>query len=157
MSKWMLILVSTAMSASAGLSRIEALGMIETGNNDRLVGQAGEVSRFQIRPEVWNLYSQSSAYGNFRVASGVAQQHLQSLEMLFRARTGREPTDFDLYVLWNAGAGYYERVGFEASRVGPVIRDRAQRYANLCESSAPKPVLYASGEPRSRFQPKLVP
>ena len=30
-----------------------ALGMIESGNNDRGIGRAGEVSRFQIHPAVW--------------------------------------------------------------------------------------------------------
>src|SRR5258706_7340232 len=157
MSKWILMLALSTISASAGLSRIEALGMIETGNDDEVVGRAGEVSRFQIRPDVWSQYSQSTAYDSFRVASRVAQQHLHSLEDLFRTRAGREATDFDLYVLWNAGAGYYQRIGFIAARVAPLVRERAQRYSNLCETQPSKPALYASGGPGGRFQPKLQP
>ena len=53
MCRWMVVLALTTMTASAGLSKLEALSMIESGNNDLAVGQAGEVSRFQIRPQVW--------------------------------------------------------------------------------------------------------
>ena len=35
------------------MDRWEALSMIESGNNDRAIGSVGEVSRFQIRPELW--------------------------------------------------------------------------------------------------------
>jgi hypothetical protein len=146
MGKWILFLVLTTMTAS-GLSKLEAISMIETGDNDRAVGRAGEVSRYQIRPEVWRQYSDSFAYGNREIASTVAEKHMLYLETLFRTRTGREATDFDLYVLWNAGAGYYERVGFAAQRVGRVIRDRAQRYFNLRHfhpAQEAQDLLYAS-------------
>ncbi len=118
--------------------------MIETGNNDWAVGRAGEVSRFQIRPSVWRQYSQSTAYGNRQISSLIAEKHVLFLESLFRARTGREPTDFDLYVLWNAGPGYYERIGFSAERVNRVIRERCQRYLNLRNMPARQQILFAS-------------
>ena len=147
----MLLLALTAINASAGLSKIEALSMIETGDNDGAVGRAGEVSRFQIRPAVWRQYTQSTAYENTRIASVVAQKHLAYLESIFRDRTGREPGDFDLYVLWNAGAGYYGRVGFSADRVNRVIRDRAQRYFNLCHMQNAQP-FYVSPTAGARLQ-----
>lgn len=117
--------------ARAEVSRLEALSQIETGNNDRAVGGAGEVSRYQIKPWIWRQYNDSDAYFNRRVSTQVAEQHLAELAQIFRKRTRREPTDFDLYVLWNAGPTYYKRIGFARSRVHPVIRERAQRYANL--------------------------
>jgi hypothetical protein len=141
MTKWSLLLVLTTMSAS-GLSKLDAISMIETGNNDRAVGRAGEVSRYQIRPEVWQQYSESVAYGNRQIASTVAEKHMLYLESVFRARTGRAPTDFDLYVLWNAGAGYYARIGFSSERVGRVIRDRAERYFNLRRADPAQDTLY---------------
>jgi hypothetical protein len=64
----------------------------------------------------------------------VAGQHLAELAGIFRKCTRREPTDFDLYVLWNAGPTYYNRIRFARSRVHPVIRERASRYANLCQA-----------------------
>jgi hypothetical protein len=117
--------------AQAGLSPLEALGMIESGNNDQAVGSLGEISRYQILPRVWRSYSRSWNYRNLEHATEVAEKHLTFLEVNFMRRAGREPTDFDRYVLWNAGLTYYARVGFSPSRVASVIRERASRYVNL--------------------------
>ena len=151
MSRWMLLLALMAMNASAGLSKIEALSMIETGDDDGAIGRAGEVSRFQIRPAVWRQYTQSTAYNDSRIASIVAQKHLLYLAAIFRDHTGREAGDFDLYVLWNAGVGYYERLGFSADRVNRVIRDRAQRYFNLCHMQNAQP-FYAAPAAGARLE-----
>ena len=110
--------------------------MIETGDNDAAIGRAGEVSRYQIKPWIWRQYSPSSSYADRRTSRQVAERHLAVLQTSFRDQTRREPTDFDLYVLWNAGPTYYARIGFSKSRVHPVIRERARRYANLCHSPA---------------------
>jgi hypothetical protein len=119
-------------SAQAGLARLEAIGMIESGNNDRAVGSAGEVSQYQILPQVWRRYSSSRAYANLEVSRQVAWKHLAYLEASFRKRAGRAPTDFDCYVMWNGGLTYYAKIGFRAARVHPTISERAQRFVNLC-------------------------
>ena len=158
----LLLLLSMAV-ARAGVSHLEALSQIETGNDDRVVGGAGEVSRYQIKPWIWRQYSDSEVYFNRRISTQVAEQHLAGLAQIFRKCTRREPTDFDLYVLWNAGPTYYNRIGFAKSRVHPVIRERARRYANLREAldarmaqaaqsmaaapAAPKPDAPAVGPP----------
>ena len=121
----------SVVSASAGYSKLEALSLIESGNNDAAVGSLGEVSRYQIKPRIWREYSSSRAWRDSRVSSQVAENYLKSLEETFTRRAGRAPTDFDLYVLWNAGPAYYAKVGFSAARVHPVVRERAQRYVNL--------------------------
>ena len=137
-------------SGWAGLSKLEAIGMIESGNNDRAVGSAGEVSRFQIKPSVWRQYSQTPAYRNVTVSAQVAEKYLASLETGFRTRAGRLPSDFDLYVLWNAGPTYYQRLGYSAARVHRIIRERANRFVNLRqkemenEAPAPRPILTAA-------------
>ncbi len=128
-----IILMLTVLTAQAGLSPLEAIGMIESGNNDEAVGSAGEVSRYQIRPQVWRQFSQSSEYSNSRVAASVAQQHLDWLAKFFLERTGRAAEDFDLYVMWNAGPTYYSNIGFARDRLRPFIRNRAERYVNLRE------------------------
>jgi hypothetical protein len=112
-----------------------ALGMIETGNNDSLVGGLGEVSRYQIMPSVWKVYSESRSYQDTDVATDVARQHWTSLYDYFKKKTGREPSNFDMYVLWNTRFGYYSAKGFEPARLHPVVRDRAERFANLVEDS----------------------
>ncbi len=131
MSKVIVLLMLSAVSASAGYSKLEALSLIESGNNDAAVGSLGEVSRYQIRPYIWREYSASRSWRDSRVSAQVAENHLKSLEETFVKRAGRAPTDFDSYVLWNAGAAYYAKVGFSPARVHPVIRERAQRYVNL--------------------------
>jgi hypothetical protein len=110
-----------------------ALGAIETGNNDNEIGQAGEVSRYQIMPSVWKHYSHSSYYENPQVSRVVAQQHWSSLRASFKNKTGREPDNFDMYVMWNTCYGYYASKGFRPARLDPVVRDRAQRFVNLVE------------------------
>lgn len=120
-----------AFTARAEVSKLAALSMIESGDNDAAVGTAGEVSRYQIKPRIWQEYSPSKAYRDVTVSARVAGRHLADLEQAFRTRAGREPGDFDLYVLWNAGPTYYAKVHYSAKRVHPIIRERAQRYANL--------------------------
>lgn len=139
-------------SAQAGLSELEAISMIESGNNDQAIGGAGEVSRYQIMPRVWRSYTSSRAYQNTEISTLIAQKHLEYLESVFKSRTGREPTDFDRYVLWNAGPTYYKRIGFAHRRVHPVIRERATRFVNLREMRDATPtkssgILAISGLP----------
>src|SRR6059036_2541716 len=131
MGKAGIILMLTVLTVHAGLSPLDAISMIESGDNDDAVGRAGEVSRYQIRPQVWRLFSQSSEYNNSRVAASVARQHLDWQAKFFLERTGRTADDFDLYVMWNAGPTYYSNIGFARDRVRPFIRNRAQRYVNL--------------------------
>jgi hypothetical protein len=108
-----------------------ALGMIETGNNDREVGRAGEISRYQLHPSVWKSYSNSRDYQNPEISLQVARQHWAYLAKYFKEKSGREPSDFDMYVMWNTNHGYYARRGFDAHRLHPVVIDRAQRFVNL--------------------------
>jgi len=108
-----------------------ALGMIESGNDDRGIGKAGEVSRYQIHPAVWKLYSESRDYQNHEVSLLVARQHWTYLTNYFREKTGRTPTPFDMYVLWNTKFGHYAKLGFNPTRLNRVVQDRAERFVNL--------------------------
>jgi hypothetical protein len=122
-------LVRTSPSLDA--KRLFALGMIETGNDDSEVGAAGEVSRYQIHPAVWKAYSDTANYQDPEAAIAVARRHWAWLASYFLDRTGRRPSDFDMYVLWNTGPGYYSRKGFSPAELGGSVRDRAQRFVNL--------------------------
>ncbi len=117
-------------------NRLFALGMIETGNDDRGIGRAGEISRYQIHPLVWKAYSNSRDYKNPGVALGVARQHWAALSNYFKEKTAREPDDFDMYVLWNTRYGYYAAKGFDPRRLPRIISDRAQRFVNLVNRSS---------------------
>lgn len=131
MKNYILAILLTTAGAKAEISRLEALSLIESGDNDAAIGSAGEVSRFQILPHVWAHYSRSRSFRDCRVSTHVASTHLQELSRWFEERTGRPASDFDVYVLWNAGPSYYARRGFKAARVSKVISERASRYARL--------------------------
>jgi hypothetical protein len=133
-----LFLAMLPSAAMAGLSPLEAISMIESGNNDAAVGRAGEVSRYQIRPHVWKQFSapaerHPAAYGDPATASAVAQRYVDWLGKYYKEATGRAADNFDLYVMWNAGAAYYRRIGFTKDRVHPTVRARADRFVNLRE------------------------
>jgi hypothetical protein len=145
----LMIALAAASAHAAGLSRLEALSMIESGDDDAAVGQVGEVSRYQIQPWIWRQYSGLADYQNRELATQVAEKHLLALGQFFQRRAKRDLDDFDLYVLWNAGPTYYSRIGFAKSRVHPVIHNRAQRYANLREATVAKPALPVLAKPGS--------
>ncbi|MDB6111566.1 MAG: hypothetical protein JWR69_3316 [Pedosphaera sp.] len=125
--------VSVLRASAPGLDakHLWALGMLETGNNDREIGGAGEISRYQILPAVWKSYSGSESYRDPEVSLQIARMHWNVLATSFQARSGRQPDDFDMYVLWNTGCGYYAKKGFSPSRIAPSVQDRAQRFVNL--------------------------
>ena len=103
-------------------------------------GSRGEVSRFQILPAIWRDYSNSRDYKNPYVAREVARKILIERDKWFRSSAGRPPTNFDLYVMWNA-PGHYSKVGFSRKRLHAEISEKAQRFANLVESSVGAPVF----------------
>lgn len=107
---------------------LAALSAVESGDRDGAVGRHGEVSRYQILPRVWRSYTGSRAFRDPKIASQVATAHLACVRAAFASRTGRAASDFDLYVMWNAGAGYYAHVGFRADLVSPKVKDRARRF-----------------------------
>lgn len=110
-----------------------ALGMIETGNDDHEIGGAGEVSRYQIMPAIWHQFSDSQSYHNPATSQAVARQLWSKLYSRFKQQAHREPTDFDMYVLWNTRYGYYASKGFNPKRLSAAVRERAQRFVNLIE------------------------
>jgi len=119
------------------MSLRQSLAMFESGATslrkseaDYVRGGSGEVSRFQIMPEVWRRYSKSREYDNPEVAWSVAQRIITDRTTVFRRATGREPDGLEIYLLWNK-PGHFEAVGYQASRVKTDYYSRAQRFANL--------------------------
>lgn len=117
-----------------GMDRLTALAMIETGNNDRMIGRAGEISRYQILKSEWRSVTNSTCWTDPEVAKAVTLRLLDRRVNQFRARHHRDPSDFELYVLWNAPAHVLVR-----GKISRVVAERAQRYANLCRIRPPEP------------------
>ena len=121
------LLVSLVPMLSFGMDRMSALSMIETGNNDRMVGRAGEISRYQILKTEWRSVTNSFNYSDPRTASTVAGLLVDRRVQDFRGRFHREPTNFEFYALWNAPGQVLN------GRVSPTVSERSRRFANLCD------------------------
>jgi hypothetical protein len=133
----LVFLVSLAHERVSAMSLRDSLGMFESGASkpdrcaaDRVRGNSGEVSRFQIMPAVWSRYTRSLEFDNPEIAWSVAQRILQDRTQWFLNITGRQPNALELYLLWNK-PGHFSAVGFSTSRVSPHFKTRAQRFANL--------------------------
>ncbi len=109
-----------------GMDRLSALSMLETGNDDAMVGKAGEISRYQVMKGEWKRVCASTHYQDPQLAKQVTLQILDQRTKQFQRIHHRNPTDFDFYVLWNAPAQALK------GHVSKVVAERASRFANLC-------------------------
>lgn len=113
-----LLIVCGAMSAF-GMNRWSALSMLESGNNDRAVGQRGEVSRFQILPTLWPGGNPQNRQEALAAAQTIMHKRVAHFEKIHK----RPPTDFEFYVLWNAP--------WQIRHPSRTVAERAQRFSNL--------------------------
>jgi hypothetical protein len=111
-----------AYSASAQSRLFHALGQIESGENDRAIGSAGEVSRYQVRPELWRQFARS---GEVPTCEPSARRVVTRIMAGRVAAHGRTVSPFEFYVLWNAPRQLSKKC------VSSVVRERASRFANL--------------------------
>jgi hypothetical protein len=132
--KTLLFIICLAPLGCFGMDRLSALSMLETGNNDRMVGRAGEISRYQILKSEWRAVTNSTRWTDPAVAKAVTLKLIDQRVNQFKAKFHRDPSDFEFYVLWNAPAHVLVR-----GKVSKVVAERAERYANLC-SIQPQPV-----------------
>jgi hypothetical protein len=121
----LLLLIIMAMKAMA-LDRWTALGLVESGGNDQIIGRAGEVSRYQIRPELW----EGGDPLDTRTALANARQIMDARVAVFERSHGRQPDDFEFYVLWNAPA--------QIDHPHRAVAARARRFVNLIIFTAPR-------------------
>lgn len=119
----LLSVVGLCLTSSA-LDRWAALSQIESGDNDKAIGKMGEISRYQILPDVWAAFAPDNAnWENPKHALAVAKDAMKKRCTDFEKTHHRVPTDFEFYVLWNAPA--------QIERPGSVVTERAKRFCNL--------------------------
>lgn len=109
------------------VDRWTALSQIESGDNDLAIGPCGEVSRYQIRPDIWRHYAAEKAdwqkpADSLSVARAIMQDRCATFEDSFH----RSPTDFEFYVLWNAPA--------QIQKPSKIVSQRAERFCNVIAS-----------------------
>ena len=125
-NKFLLVLSGLLCAGGASaMDRFAALSMLESGDNDFAHGSHTEISRFQIRSEVWSRATNApiSQATNAVVARAVAQMIVSERCQAFEKQHGRPATDFEFYVLWNAPA--------QVNNPSRSVRERAERFANL--------------------------
>jgi hypothetical protein len=119
---WLVVVISFLVAAHASaIDRWSALSMIESGDNDRALGPCGEISRFQIRRELWP----GGDPQDLRDALSAAQQIMQLRLDVFQKVHKRTATDFEFYVLWNAPR--------QADHPSAIVTERARRFVNLVQ------------------------
>jgi hypothetical protein len=123
-----LFIVALSRFSARAMDRWTALSMIESGGNDAAIGRAGEVSRFQIKPVLWERYCAYpvSARTNPQAALQAARAIMDERCREFKRHQHRQPTNFEYYVLRNAPA--------QIRKPGRAVTARAQRFCNLLES-----------------------
>ena len=122
--KTLLLLVLLTASAQA-MDRWAALAMLESGDDDHIVGHDGEVSRYQIRQDLWPGGDPLDS----RVALANAQRIMSPRVAAFERSHGRAPDDFEFYILWNAPA--------QINHPQPAVAERARRFVNLVGIGGP--------------------
>jgi hypothetical protein len=123
--KILFLLLTMTINVMA-VDRWTALGLVESGGNDRIVGRAGEVSRYQIRPELW----EGGDPLDTRTALANARQIMDARVAAFERSHGRQPDDFEFYVLWNAPA--------QIDHPHRAVAARARRFVNLIIFTTPR-------------------
>src|SRR5688500_4471123 len=96
--KTLLLIICLTPLGCFGMDRLSALSMLETGNNDRMVGAAGEISRYQILKTEWRSVTNSVRWTDPAVAKAVTVQLIERRVNQFRAKHRRDPSDFEFYV-----------------------------------------------------------
>src|SRR6266446_1614159 len=120
------LLFVLAPMISFGMDRLSALSMLETGDNDRVVGRAGEISRYQVLKIEWRSVTNSTAYCNPITARMVTARLLEQRMERFQSVYHRSPTDYEFYALWNAPTQAL------TGRISRTVAERSRRFANLC-------------------------
>jgi hypothetical protein len=116
--KTLMLLVFLTASAQA-MDRWTALAMLESGGDDHTIGRAGEISRYQIRQNLWPGGNPLDS----RVSLANARLIMAARVAGFERFHGRAPDDFEFYVLWNAPAQF--------NHPHQVVVERARRFVNL--------------------------
>ena len=103
---------------------LAALSQIESGDNDNAVGKAGEITRYQVLPEVLhqNGFGTADVDGH-KSAAVVAKAIWEKRVDQFIKAHSRQPSDAELYLLWHRPARVMKPTRKELAR--------AERFANL--------------------------
>jgi hypothetical protein len=125
----------TSSIEAAQTNNVHAIAYIESGDNMRAVGKAGERTAWQIMPATWACYvrpDEKLKITRREDAFVVANRIYAHNYVRFVKATRRAPTHVDVYAMWNLGFAGYKRRHFEIERCPRVTQDAALRYHTVC-------------------------
>ena len=130
-----LFLLGFNSAAASDATFLEAIAMVESGQNRKAIGKAGERGMYQVGKAAWfdanallesekHFHYQWSQWRNVTAQDMIAAAHLRILRKRFKADGYSTPTPEQLALAWNRG---YE--GAKSWNFAP--NDYACRVANL--------------------------
>ena len=130
-----LFLLGFNSAAAFDATFLEAIAMVESGQNRKAIGKAGERGMYQVGKAAWSdanallesekhFHFQWSQWRNALAQDMIAAAHLRILRKRFKADGHSTPTPEQLALAWNRG---YE--GAKSWNFAP--NDYALRVANL--------------------------
>jgi hypothetical protein len=115
-------------------AKLRAISGIESGDNDRKRGEAGELGRYQIGRATWRRHMGKEPFEHAHIkerARACAYAELTRLEVTFRKTQGRWPRPPEIYAMWRLGYGGLVR---RKLRIPESIKDSCERYDNLYQA-----------------------
>jgi hypothetical protein len=113
---------------------LDSLAAIESGGQDRAIGRAREVSRYQIMPSLWRRTVRENGWHGSphdpKLARRVALDILNRRVKRFAEVTHRAPCMEEVYALWTA-PGLLVARGWQWRRLPAKIKERCIRFNNL--------------------------
>jgi hypothetical protein len=129
--------ITACLSLALAISEarmLDSLAGIESGGEDRAIGRAREVSRYQIMPSLWRrTLAENHWHGSPhdpKLARRVALDILERRVKRFAEATRRPPCLEEVYALWTA-PGLLAARGWQWQRLPPKIKERCIRFNNL--------------------------
>lgn len=122
---------------------LAAIAQIESRNNDHAIGRLGEISRYQIRPHIWHLFTTSKRYSDPEISQLVATI---LIVYIIRSLPRDHRTMQDILVTYNWGIGHYSKVHFNYNKVPTNVK----QYVNKVLKQ------YGSGSDKAPLQPRIV-
>jgi hypothetical protein len=132
-----LFLLGFNSAAASDATFLEAIAMVESGQNRKAIGKAGERGMYQVGKAAWNdanalleaekhFHYQWSQWRNVTAQDMIAAAHLRILRQRFKADGYSTPTPEQLALAWNRGyegaKSYHFAPNDYALRVGNLFR-----------------------------------
>lgn len=114
-------------------SELAALRIIESNDNPRAVGKAGERTAYQILPRTWKQYAEPGMRYTQTNAHVVAMRILHHNRTRFVIVARRQPVKAEVYAMWNLGYVGFKRRHFDLAACPRITQDAAMRFAALAE------------------------